>query len=314
MNNKKYMESYGDKLLKLIEEKVENATGKDWLSPVLFQSTEVSVSTGKAYRGFNQFALPFIRQLNGWTSHQWITMGKVKELQARNKKVRIIKGSRMVPVYFWKPFTLVDDDGEAITDSNGKQEMRFMFKVYYVFNTDCIEGYNFRQVKEEDKATEKEVRTMEEWDDVMLSSYKGDKPELLHDGDGSNYYQPSTDSVHLTDRDFFRNSDCYLSTLAHELVHSTGNKARLDRLSKTAAFGTKDYGLEELVAEMGASMICAHHGILERTIDNQAEYLKNWLNAIRQEPSMLVKAFSKAEKAVAWIEGSDTRVQEYKED
>lgn len=311
MNNKKYMDMYGEKLLKLIEEKVDKATGMDWLSPVLFQSRDVSVSTGKPYKGFNQFALPIMRKLNGWESRQWITMGKVKELQAKNKDVRITKGSKMVPVYFWKPFTLVDGEGNPIVDSRGRADMRFMFKVYYVFNTDCIEGYDFKQLEEE-LPTEKEVRTMEEWDEVMLSEYRGKKPELLHDGDGGNYYKPSTDSVHLTDRGLFRSSDEYLSTLAHELVHSTGHKDRLDRVSKTAAFGSEDYGLEELTAEMGASMICARHGVLERTIDNQAEYLKNWMQAIKKEPSMLARAFSKAEKAVAWIEGKDAR--EYTEE
>ncbi|MFD6508704.1 zincin-like metallopeptidase domain-containing protein [Bacillus sp. NPDC060175] len=48
------------------------------------------------------------------------------------------------------------------------------------------------------------------------------------------------------------------STLFHEFIHSTGHSSRLKRdgiTSATVNFGSEEYSEEELVAEIGASML-----------------------------------------------------------
>ncbi|WP_326116401.1 zincin-like metallopeptidase domain-containing protein [Paenibacillus alginolyticus] len=56
----------------------------------------------------------------------------------------------------------------------------------------------------------------------------------------------------------------YYSTLFHEHVHSNGHKNRLDRsgITELAAFGDESYSKEELVAEIGAAMLCGVCGEL----------------------------------------------------
>ena len=70
------------------------------------------------------------------------------------------------------------------------------------------------------------------------------------------FYPPSADTVNMPPAELFQSSEEYYSTLFHELTHSTGHPSRLGRLDtdNPAAFGSKDYSQEELVAEMGAAL------------------------------------------------------------
>jgi len=50
------------------------------------------------------------------------------------------------------------------------------------------------------------------------------------------------------------------ATLLHELTHWTGHPSRVNRPLGNS-FGTKDYAFEELIAELGASYLCAQFEI-----------------------------------------------------
>jgi antirestriction protein ArdC len=66
-------------------------------------------------------------------------------------------------------------------------------------------------------------------------------------------------------------------------------------------FGDQDYCRE--VAEMGAAFLAGYCGIENRTIDNSASYLANWLDALKNEPRMVLVAASQAQKAADLILG-----------
>ena len=51
----------------------------------------------------------------------------------------------------------------------------------------------------------------------------------------------------------------YYSTILHELIHWSGPKQRLDR-DLSGRFGDSAYAMEELIAELGASFLCAELG------------------------------------------------------
>jgi antirestriction protein ArdC len=100
----------------------------------------------------------------------------------------------------------------------------------------------------------------------------------------------------------FKDMAEYYSTLAHEAIHSTGHPSRLDRLSKTAFFGSEAYSKEELIAELGASALVSHCGIeTASSFRNNVAYIQNWLQALRNDKRLIVSASGKAEKAVDWI-------------
>ncbi|MBK7870735.1 MAG: hypothetical protein IPJ74_08625 [Saprospiraceae bacterium] len=68
-----------------------------------------------------------------------------------------------------------------------------------------------------------------------------------------------------------------ITTLFHELSHATGHEKRLNRptITNPSQKGGKEYALEELIAEMSASYICASVGIdFDPIIENAAAYLQ----------------------------------------
>jgi antirestriction protein ArdC len=66
-------------------------------------------------------------------------------------------------------------------------------------------------------------------------------------------------------------------------------------------FYSDDYSKEELVAEMGAAMLCGGDGIESRTLDNSASYLQSWINRLRFDSRLIVSAASQAQKAADYI-------------
>ncbi len=97
----------------------------------------------------------------------------------------------------------------------------------------------------------------------------------------------------------------YYSTLFHEMTHSTGHKSRLDRLEKTAFFGSEAYSKEELIAEIGAATLVNHVGLeTPESFRNNAAYVQNWLQVLKNDKRFIVSAAGKAEKAVNLILGA----------
>jgi antirestriction protein ArdC len=65
----------------------------------------------------------------------------------------------------------------------------------------------------------------------------------------------------------------------------------------------KIYAEEELVAEMAASFLNAHAGIMEAEVENSAAYLQGWINALKSKDakSWIIRAASQAQKAAEFI-------------
>ena len=94
----------------------------------------------------------------------------------------------------------------------------------------------------------------------------------------------------------------YLSICFHEAVHSTGLALGRDM---PVAKGSKAYAAEELVAEIGAAMLCAKYRIVDdRTEANSAAYLQSWIEFLSEETgAAIVSAASKAQRACDLICG-----------
>jgi antirestriction protein ArdC len=72
--------------------------------------------------------------------------------------------------------------------------------------------------------------------------------------------------------------------------------------------GSKEYGREELVADLGASFLCGLAGI-EKTADNSAAYIQRWLKNIQEDASLLGWAAAKAQKSFDYI--TDAAKEDY---
>ena len=67
----------------------------------------------------------------------------------------------------------------------------------------------------------------------------------------------------------------------------------------------KAYEKEELVAEIGASFLMAHAGIVLEEHDQNAAYLEGWLQALKTKDhkKWIVEAAGQAQRAVDYILG-----------
>ena len=103
---------------------------------------------------------------------------------------------------------------------------------------------------------------------------------------------------------FYAKPESYYSVLFHELAHSTGHASRLNRKEVTdpIAFGSHDYSLEEMVAELTAAFLCAEAGI-DNTVENSAAYIAEWHKVLSADPKLFWIAAGRAQKAADYILG-----------
>lgn len=233
----------------------------------------------KPYRGINVFLLIAMR----YESPFWLTFRQVSRLGGS-----VRKGEKSCPVVFWKQMTVKDKE-------SGEEKKRRLLRFYHVFNVAQCDGLNFVPAQTPENGISKP-------EDIVANMPQ--RPEIKH-GMTHAYYSPREDCVGLPPRERFERTEDYYSTVFHELVHSTGHEKRLKRstVMESNGFGSNPYCKEELIAEMGAAFLCGQAEIGERTIDNSAAYLNNWLEQLRQDKMLLVQAAAQAQKAADFILG-----------
>jgi antirestriction protein ArdC len=237
--------------------------------------------TGTIYRGVNHFWL----SMQPYEIPYYMTF---KQVQALGGSVKA--GSKGVPVVFWSvnKKDSKDSNGDTVTSSYA------FIKHYYVFNVSQCEDVTIPALPE---IPEPSFNASE---DVMavvdrLALQGG----LSHGGDSA-YFRPSTDSIAMPPIAAFDAPEHYHATLLHECVHATGAKHRLDRdFSKSRRFGDEHYAAEELVAELGAAMLCAKLGINGDL--RHAGYIENWLKALRNDKRYILTASAQAQKALDFL-------------
>lgn len=285
-----------DLVTKLIIEKLEQGV-VPWHCPWKRDMRPAqNLTTMKPYRGFNQL----ITSMMGYSSPYWLTFKQAKDLGAH-----VRKGETGTPVLYWSTFKVKDTAKEEVSveaierqDDGTIKSIPFL-KHFIVFNVDQIDGLKL----DAEKLHAPRVIDFAPIDKAQtIADSMQNRPAITH-GFNRACYIPHADSIRMPSADVFENAEEYYSTLFHEITHSTGHKSRLDRHAKMKhlGFGTRDYGKEELVAEMGAAMLCYEAAIENKTIDNSASYLDGWLKAIKGNPRLILDAASAAQKAADYV-------------
>ena len=86
----------------------------------------------------------------------------------------------------------------------------------------------------------------------------------------------------------------------HEIAHSTGHSDRLGRL-KESSYDDADYAREELIAELTAALCGALLGFATTPREENAAYLKGWLEELQKEPTYLFDILTDMNRAVRMI-------------
>jgi antirestriction protein ArdC len=267
--------------------------------------------TGRSYTAGNRWVLAAEHMAgaeNHWATYKhWASLSKhtaacdaaIANKGKRNesrpgcgpdcKVVNVRRGAKATWLFRPRKVTRTDEaTGETKTFVSG-------FSVFPVFHSGDVDGYE-RPVVERAPLPGDAADDIDAAFDFALATGAVIR-ESEHAGA---FYSPGFDEITVPARDRWTDSHGTWSTLAHELVHWTGHKSRLDRDLKPR-FDAEEYAFEELIAELGAAFTLAKVGRSTEPRADHAEYLKSWLRALKADPKLLWKAASAAEKAAEFI-------------
>lgn len=249
-------------------------------------SCPTNLFTQREYRGVNVFLLA----CQGFKSPYWATE---KQIESHGGEVRWGQIDEPSTIFVWhlsRDYTW--------THSGYSEIHPYTFiKAYEVFNFEQTQGLDRFVPPPLPPFTP--VGQAEE-----LVVNMPQRPRLETDSRGA-YYYPDKDVVTVPPRESFLPPEEYYSTLFHELIHATGHSARLKRRSLMILnrFGDHAYSQEELVAEMGAAMLCGVTGIAPTTINNSASYINFWAHKIQSDKLIIMRAANHAQRASDFIRG-----------
>lgn len=233
-----------------------------------------NAATGATYNGGNVLML----WCSGRTSQTWATYKQWEELGAQVRKGE--KGTHLMKV---TPMRCKDHGPTELCNRCG----RVARVAFVVFNAEQVDGWT-EPAAATQNADERNARA-EQWLQATGAT--------INHGGGRAYYRPSDDAVTLPLFDTFRDAAAYYSTAAHELCHWTGHASRLDRLDRLARYGSATYAFEELVAEIGAALVCAELGLSPEPRPDHAQYVASWLQVLQNDPAEIWRAGKEAQRA-----------------
>lgn len=293
-----------------------------WLKPWKNgQFGSYNIVTGRSYNLINQLYLAHSPYNDPKGKHGYVFAGDLRLTKEEDKKkkgykptlgdkgVRIKKdsdGNYMKPEYvvgmYYKTWLVTDKEGKPVLDDDGNEQTRTYPKLraWAVYWEGDLEWGNVRKPSRKKARKHDPIKEGEE----VIGLYSEREQITVYDDEPSDkaYYNPREDYIKVPMLNQFKNPNEYYSTVFHEMIHSTGHPSRLDRLAPNFKFGDHNYSQEELVAELGASYLCAKLGIeTDRTFKNSASYIQSWLKALKSDEKFFYKACGQAEKAVNFI-------------
>jgi antirestriction protein ArdC len=244
-----------------------------WQKPWTQKGIPKNLLSKLPYGGVNSLllnSLPFEHNL-------FLTWKQVKTIGGS-----ILKGEKGNYVVFNK---MIEKQVQNMGES--KTEKQFFLRYYKVFNiTQC------RDLPEALLPKENEEHARIISCDVIVEEMQN-RPRIQV-GEKQAYYHPKDDYVNMPPIKTFRTAEAYYGVLFHELIHSTGHQTRLSRkeVTEKIVFGSESYSLEELTAEIGACFLKSFSGLPMDDLSQNASYIQNWLEVLKNDKRFIVKASS----------------------
>lgn len=253
--------------------------------------------TNTRYQGLNAMILMISSIKNQFTDPRWCTFN-----QASAKGWKVKKDSKGTPVEFWsvydkkqkKNISFHEYEALIANKERDSKEFKLVARVYTVFNANQLEG-----IPEHEVIIEK-MNNVEMND--FINSIKNNIGVKYKEYGNNACYIPSEDEVVMPPRNVFKNQGEFDSTLLHELAHATGHSSRLSR-NLVNSFGTKEYAIEELNAEMTAVFMKQHMDVdmSENHLKNHKAYIQSWCEVIKNDSKVLFNAIKEAKKIADYL-------------
>ena len=303
-----------EKLTQSLIELLEKGTSpwrKEWRTEA-GQGRHANLITGNPYMGANPALLEMYANIRGHELNLWAGAG-----QAKAKGWWPKKGSKCA--YVVRPqlnsYEQHDEHGEPIKAADGSTLISswVSYKPAAVFNVGDLAGKTeadqakLEQLLAELKGSpvdqpevariEAAERVLGGWCDQLAGgcSFEGQRA----------FYNSGADLIKIPARNRWTDPAALAATWAHECIHSTGHSSRLNRKLGTG-HGSQDYAREELVAELGAFLLCNRLQI-SSCAENHAAYLDCWRGVLKEGPKVLFKVLSDATKAANLIAGPEVQ-------
>lgn len=274
--------------------------------------------SGRTYSGGNSFFLMADTSEKGYNTPVYMTFK-----QAKDRNLHVNAGEKSVPIFKWglsikdeKGKTVSEEDYNAMSkEERDKFSVRPYPKVYHVFNIDQtnlseVNKKKYDAIVARFKAPDEEVKDSKGMyiNDALDRMFK-EKAwhcDIRYNKPSSRaFYVPSQDFIVLpmkeqfnigkTAEEVYRDGMEYYSTVLHEMAHSTGHESRLNR--QFGAKRTEGYAHEELIAEMTAALVGSTMGFDKKILENNANYLKGWLENLKRNPESITTIMSDVGKA-----------------
>lgn len=274
--------------------------------------------TGRTYSGGNSFFLMADTSEKGYNTPVYMTFK-----QAKDRNLHVNAGEKSVPIFKWG-LSIKDENGKTVSEEDynamskeerDKYSVRPYPKVYHVFNIDQtnlseVNKKKYDAIVARFKAPDEEVKDSKGMyiNDALDRMFK-EKAwhcDIRYNKPSSRaFYVPSQDFIVLpmkeqfnigkTAEEVYRDGMEYYSTALHEMAHSTGHESRLNR--QFGAKRTDGYAHEELIAEMTAALVGSTMGFDKKILENNANYLKGWLENLKRNPESITTIMSDVGKA-----------------
>ncbi|MFA5957753.1 ArdC family protein [Hyphomicrobium sp.] len=275
-----------DKLVALMEADPQNPQ-LPWRRSGIPLTIPANATTHQPYNGINILSLWMAGEQHGFTTPLWATY---RQWAAAGAHVR--RGEKASLVIFYKEYETNPNPDD--TDDNGKRRVA---RASHVFNAAQVDGFEVPAPTDKlnpiDRIAAVETFIANTGATIRIS---GDRA----------YYRPSTDEIVMPEEHLFTGTDTMTRSQAfyavelHEGIHWSGALTRLNR-QFGKRFGDDAYAFEELVAELGASFLCAELQITQAARPDHAHYLANWLHVLKNDKRALFHAAAKAAEAVTYL-------------
>ena len=310
-----------DLFAEMMIEKIESIR-QNWHKPWLTEGTLQWPRnlSGRDYNGMNALMLLLLCEKEGYKIPRFCTFDCVQRLNKPGKdgqelpRVSILRGEKSFPVMLTTFTCIHKETKEKIKYDDYKKlsnEVQLQYNVYpkmQVFRVFNVAQTNLQEARPElweqleiENGKRVEGREMLDFEpvDTMIREDRWICPIKLRHQDEA-YYSISKNEIIVPEKEQFKDGESFYGTLFHEMTHSTGAEGVLDRL-KPAAFGSKEYSREELVAELGSALVAQRYGMGKYIKTDSCAYLKDWLDRLKESPQFIKTVLLDVKKATSLI-------------
>lgn len=287
--------------------------GFEWVKPWKDMAAPHNPITGTTYRGGNRTHLAAMAMIRGYDDPRWVTFKQIQKAGWHLKE-----NQKSCVVEKWTLYRRKVDKDAPDDDKSAYEYIPRMLPPWSVFNMSQL-------------MSQEELEAFGEKTGQDMSGFTAPPPlpKIERNSDEENSrladeviaasrcpieekpaniaaYYPAVDRITMPPRESFSSNETFLTTMLHEMGHSTGHPSAVGRTQNTQ-FGSKEYAFEELVAEM-SSMFSASDLGLTGNVDPESEhyqqhvaYLQSWREVLSADPGLLFRASTEASKASDFV-------------